>query len=348
MPNVLSPLVKQQFIGPTGAPIAFGLLYTYEAGTTTPLATYGPSGAANTNPVVLDAAGRADVWVPANVAYKFSLTDSAGNQIPGWPIDNIVSNQLITLYGGVDTGALNAYVIDFNGPFSTLTDGIVIYFIPTHTNTDASTINVNGLGVIAITNPDGSALKPDTIVTNEPCQIMYYNGAWLLLNAGYFGGLVFVNGNLTVNGTAAFGSAAANGVTAYGTQAAAQVDMTPDSGSFTGTFLGFSGTFTTTVTWYRVGRIVYLTFTAAQGTSNAVTFKLTNLPSYLQSSALRTFDFALPFSGMEDNSANGFTSGATISNSATLTFSKAGSANGWTASGNKGFATDITLSYALQ
>lgn len=182
MANVLSPLLKQQFIGPTGAPIAFGLLSSFAAGTTTPLGTFNASGGANANPVILDASGRADVWVPPNVAYKFNLTDSAGNQIPGFPIDNVVSSQLITLYGGVDTGVANAYVLTFTANFNAYTDGIIIYWIPAHSNTTGSTINVNGLGVVNITNQDGSALSANQIIANQVIGILFKGGAFLLLN----------------------------------------------------------------------------------------------------------------------------------------------------------------------
>lgn len=182
MSNVLSPLIKQQFIGATGAPLAFGLLYTYQAGTSAPLATYNASGAANPNPVVLDAAGRADVWVPPNVAYKFNLTDSAGNQIPGFPIDNVVDSQLITLYGGVDTGVANAYVLNFSANFNAYTDGIIIYWIPAHSNSAGPTININGLGVVPIVNQNGSALSANQILANQVMEILYKGGSFLLLN----------------------------------------------------------------------------------------------------------------------------------------------------------------------
>lgn len=65
-----------------GDPLTGGKLYSYEAGTTTPLATY-PTYAdalagtnANANPVVLDANGEASVFGQA-LPYKFILRDSA-------------------------------------------------------------------------------------------------------------------------------------------------------------------------------------------------------------------------------------------------------------------------------
>ena len=86
--SVLSPVAKMQFIDSSGAPLVGGLVYTYAAGTTTPLATYTDStgGSANTNPVVLNARGEADIWLGANT-YKFTLADANNSVI--WTVDNI-------------------------------------------------------------------------------------------------------------------------------------------------------------------------------------------------------------------------------------------------------------------
>lgn len=84
----LSPTPKLQFFDLNGAPLSGGLLYTYAAGTTTPLASYTDSTGliANTNPIVLDSRGEANVWLSGGV-YKFALYTSAGVLI--WTVDNI-------------------------------------------------------------------------------------------------------------------------------------------------------------------------------------------------------------------------------------------------------------------
>ena len=80
-----SPIM--QFLSEAGAPYAAGKLYTYAAGTTTPLDSYSDSiGTANANPVILDAAGRATVYLSANT-YKFVLTTSA--DVTVWTRDNV-------------------------------------------------------------------------------------------------------------------------------------------------------------------------------------------------------------------------------------------------------------------
>ena len=84
----LSPTPKLQFFDANGDPLSGGLLYTYEAGSTTPLATYTDSTgvSANTNPIVLDSRGEANVWLGADI-YKFALYTSVGVLI--WTVDNI-------------------------------------------------------------------------------------------------------------------------------------------------------------------------------------------------------------------------------------------------------------------
>jgi hypothetical protein len=79
----LSPVggVAAQFFTNTGAVLTGGKLYTYAAGTTTPLPSYttNTGNVARTNPVVLDAAGRVpdggEIWITAQ-PYKFVLKDS--------------------------------------------------------------------------------------------------------------------------------------------------------------------------------------------------------------------------------------------------------------------------------
>jgi hypothetical protein len=92
----LSPVggVAAQFFTNTGAVLTGGKIYTYAAGTTTPLATYTSAGGSNfwTNPIVLDAAGRVpnsgEIWLADGVQYKFVLKDS--NDVLIATYDNIL------------------------------------------------------------------------------------------------------------------------------------------------------------------------------------------------------------------------------------------------------------------
>jgi len=83
-----SPAPKLQFLDTAGAPLAGGKLYTYEAGTTTPLVTYADSAATsnNPNPIILDSRGEAEIWLELQ-SYKFKLTTPDDVEI--WTVDNI-------------------------------------------------------------------------------------------------------------------------------------------------------------------------------------------------------------------------------------------------------------------
>jgi hypothetical protein len=84
----LTPTPKQQIYGSDGAPLVGGKIYTYSAGTTTPLATYTDSGAgtANTNPIILNSLGQANIWLGTG-SYKFSVYTSADVLL--YTVDNI-------------------------------------------------------------------------------------------------------------------------------------------------------------------------------------------------------------------------------------------------------------------
>jgi hypothetical protein len=92
MSTNLSSVPKLQFFDANGNPLVGGKLFTYAAGTTTPLATYTDSTGVtpNTNPIILDSRGEANVWLDAT-QYKFELKTSADALI--WTVDNI-SNAL--------------------------------------------------------------------------------------------------------------------------------------------------------------------------------------------------------------------------------------------------------------
>jgi len=89
----LSPLggAGWQFFDNNGVPLSGGLLYTYQAGTTTQIATYTTQSGniANSNPIVLDSSGRPpnEIWLNGAYNYKFVLQTSAGVQI--WSMDNL-------------------------------------------------------------------------------------------------------------------------------------------------------------------------------------------------------------------------------------------------------------------
>jgi hypothetical protein len=88
----LAPAPKFYETDQNGDPLFFGKVYTYISGSTTPLATYTDAGgmSANTNPVILDSAGRADIWLLTTSLYKFKVTDA--NDVEIFTVNNIAAS----------------------------------------------------------------------------------------------------------------------------------------------------------------------------------------------------------------------------------------------------------------
>ncbi len=132
---VLSPSPKAQFLDASGAPLVGGKVYTYAAGTTTPVATYTTStgNVPNTNPVILDSRGEANIWYSNGTSYKVVLTDSADATI--WTVDNIVTIGSLAFQ--------NANAVNITG--GTIGSGVTF-----NGNTTGTASNVTG--VVAVVN----------------------------------------------------------------------------------------------------------------------------------------------------------------------------------------------------
>lgn len=177
MTVALLPVPKARFFDASGAPLAGGKVYTYVAGTTTPKVTYADSTAAtqNTNPVILNSSGEADIWLDGN--YKISLHDA--NDVEIWTVDGVsggsgISMQWLTVSGtdtiiGTPESAVNNYS----------TQQIFLFFAAA-TNTTSVTINISGLGAKTIRKGTGTNLDPGDIVAGGICAI-YYDGTYFQL-----------------------------------------------------------------------------------------------------------------------------------------------------------------------
>jgi hypothetical protein len=80
---LLSPVGNgQQFFDNAGNILSGGLIYQYQAGSSTPLATYTTVNGtiANSNPIILNSAGRCDneIWMQTGYSYKLILQTSTG------------------------------------------------------------------------------------------------------------------------------------------------------------------------------------------------------------------------------------------------------------------------------
>lgn len=318
MPTVtLSPIPKLALLDNNGDPAAKYKLFTYLAGTTTKTPTYVDAAGVtlNTNPILLDYRGEANVWVPPNLRLKYVFappTDTDPPSNPIWTVDNIVESLLITLYGGVDTGIANAYVLNFTSNFSAYTDGIVIYWVPSNTNTGASTLNVNGLGIVPIQNQDGTTLNGGQLIAGQFATVVYKAGAFVLLSSGLPPSLA--------------------------------------QGSFTPTWSGFSVAPATTIFYQRFGNFVTLQFSAAgvnTGTSNATNMSITNLPGVIRPAPVNG---PLIPCVITDNGASAIGAFGFDPPSGSMRFYKGTappSLTGFTAAGTKGFAASTTLMYVV-
>jgi hypothetical protein len=193
----LSPVggVASQFFDNSGNVLTGGKIYTYAAGTTTPLASYTTSAGstAHANPIILDAAGRVpggEVWLTGWLQYKFLLRTSTDVLIGTY--DNIgpaLTDAALVAYQPAGAGAVTTTVQaklresvsakdfgakgDGNTDDSTalqlwldssdtlvLTEGT--YIVNATLNVTRSNVNINGLGSKCIlkkkANTDGDIL----------------------------------------------------------------------------------------------------------------------------------------------------------------------------------------------
>ena len=159
----LSPLAGAgwQFFDNLGIPLAGGLLYTYIAGTTTPQATYTSNAGtiANSNPIVLDAAGRTanEVWLTVGVSYKFVLQTAAAVTIGSY--DNISGiNDLTGITSG--TSILRG---DGSGGIGNVTVGSGLSYVGSTLSTTGQSLPVSGGGYL-YRDSISSVLNYDTII----------------------------------------------------------------------------------------------------------------------------------------------------------------------------------------
>jgi len=154
----LSPIGNGfQFFTTTGLPLAGGKIYTYQAGSSTPLATYtdNTGATANANPIVLGTDGRpsSEIWLTYGYNYKFVLKDANDNTIQTYDnLYGIIGTQpasgatipagLISMWSG-SIGSIPSgwYLCDGSNGTPNLTDRFIIGA--------GSTYAVNGTGGVS-------------------------------------------------------------------------------------------------------------------------------------------------------------------------------------------------------
>jgi hypothetical protein len=163
---ILSPTIRQKFTNSNGVPLSGGKLYSYVAGTTTPLVTYSNStGTTNTNPVILDSSGEANVWLDPALSYKFKLTDSA--DVVQWTVDNVTSP------AATGVPAWNANVTYSQGQIVQDASGEgVLYVSLTNNNvgnalTSVANWRVHGGRVRTISTSGSATVTDDVVLSNS-------------------------------------------------------------------------------------------------------------------------------------------------------------------------------------
>ena len=213
MPSVLlSPVGNgQQFFDNNGIPNAGGLIYTYQAGSSTLLTTYTTVNGtiANTNPIVLDAYGRtpSQIWMQTGYSYKFVIQTASAVTLQ--TLDNLypilqsaptstgasfVTGMIILWSGSLGSipagwtlcdgnnstpdlrnrfivGAGNTYAVSATGGS---TDAIVVSHNHTATVTDPG--HLHNVYYAAVAAGGGSVAGLDTSGPNQPSTITASTG----------------------------------------------------------------------------------------------------------------------------------------------------------------------------
>jgi hypothetical protein len=111
---------------------------------------------------------------------------------------------------GIESGSANSFVVTMDPPRLSNQNGDLVSFLATHGNTGAATLNVDGLGAIALRRSDGSALTSADIATG-----LWYTARYDSANTRFL-----IQGPLPGD-TAAAAAAAAASASAAATSASA-------------------------------------------------------------------------------------------------------------------------------
>jgi len=188
---VLTPTPKQQIFNSDGTPLAGGKIYTYAAGTSTPIATYTDysAGTANTNPVILNSLGQANIWLLTSASYKFIVKDA--DDVLLYTVDNILPP--------LDNSSFSS-----PPPIGNVTPNTASFTTLTLTGTGASKLNVGSTAQ----RPGG---VNGMIRYNVTTSLMegYINSAWRSLGlvttvntgTGLQGGPITSTGTITIDNT---------------------------------------------------------------------------------------------------------------------------------------------------
>ena len=159
----------QQFFDENGKPLSSGKLYTYIAGSSTPVVTYKTisggteSANMNTNPIILDMAGMADLVISNDTAYKFVLFDK--NNVKKYTWDNVTAG------GGEGGGSSEEIVVegttDEINVSSNITQGVKHYVVSLSNTIKSAILRLLGLYENVAISLEGKADKVQGAMTGN-------------------------------------------------------------------------------------------------------------------------------------------------------------------------------------
>lgn len=183
-----------------GNPLASGTISTYVPGSLTAKATWQDADQTilNTNPIILDSAGRAIVY--GSGIYRWIVRDSAGDLVYDQLTADTSTGGIAN--GGTSTGSANAQVVAASS-FSQQ-DGQALEFIAGYSNTGPATVAPGGgsaIPVLVDTATGPQPLSGGEIVADNAVLLLYEaaRGAFHIVNPtpGSFTGATITNSTIT-------------------------------------------------------------------------------------------------------------------------------------------------------
>lgn len=127
-----APTQPLTFFDSTGDPLVSGTISTYVTGTSTSAITYSDLAlnSRNANPVVLNSAGRAAIFLSATQVYRFIVADSSN--VIAYTQDGIAAPNYVAEQQALELGCDGRMTVTSGVPVTTasVTDATTIYFTP--------------------------------------------------------------------------------------------------------------------------------------------------------------------------------------------------------------------------
>ncbi len=174
----LAPFFAVQFFTDAGAPAAAYRVHTYNAGTTTPKASYTDQAGAvpNANPITLDSAGRCALWLESEGSeYAIELRTPGGALVKRWDDVAGVPTPSATAYVPLAGGVTMTGQFNLSGP---ATSGLQPV---TKTQMDAAVAGIDAVTTAEQTAALAALVPPGVIVMWSGSSASIPAG-WLLCN----------------------------------------------------------------------------------------------------------------------------------------------------------------------